>query len=81
MICPLPLIIPSTKPLDAWSHQNLTGAVERFVLVDGEDVPPLLVLICFVIWACGCVGLGLVYGTRRRDEAVFNACKYREHAN
>lgn len=69
------------SPLDSWSHQNLTGAVERFVLVNGEGVPPLLVLICFLIWACGCVGLGLVYGTRRRADAVFDACKYHEHAN
>ncbi|PVH83745.1 hypothetical protein DL98DRAFT_652209 [Cadophora sp. DSE1049] len=67
-------------PMDGWSHQNLTGAVERFVLVDGEGVPPLLVLICFVTWACGCVGLGLVYGMIRREDATFNASKYHEHA-
>jgi hypothetical protein len=62
--------------LDGWIQQNLTGAVQRSILVNGDGVPPLLVLICLLMWALGCAGLGIVYGVKERVDATFNLCRH-----
>jgi hypothetical protein len=57
---------------DQWTNPNITGAVPWPILVSGGGVPPLLVLICLLVWALGCLGLGLAYGARKRWADTFN---------
>ncbi|OIW33615.1 hypothetical protein CONLIGDRAFT_696198 [Coniochaeta ligniaria NRRL 30616] len=56
-----------------WTNPNLTAGILWTSLVLPEDsVPPLLVLVALVLWALGCVVLGLAYSFRKRWDAFFS---------
>jgi hypothetical protein len=56
----------------AWTQPNLTAAVPWTILVPSSPgVPPLLILVCLVLWGPGRMLLVLIYGFRKRWEASF----------
>ncbi|KAK2731918.1 hypothetical protein CKAH01_08790 [Colletotrichum kahawae] len=50
---------------DTWPYTNLTSSKKGKVLTKGE-VPPLVAVIPFGIWALGSCALGILFGFRRR---------------
>ncbi len=64
---------------NVWLNPNITSSVPWPILTAGGDgVPPLLVLICLIMWAFGCVVLGLVYGERKRWSATFDGYAFQK---
>lgn len=49
-----------------WHSPNVKAAVASVTLTKGGGVPPLLVVILMLLWASGCMILGVVYGLRKR---------------
>jgi hypothetical protein len=64
---------------DQWTNPNITGAVPRPILLSGGGVPTSLVLICLLVWALGCLGLGLAYGARKRWADKFNGYSFHQY--
>ena len=52
---------------------DLVGSVPWTQLVAADNgVPPLLVLVMLLMWAVGCVVLGVLYSFRKRWDAYFS---------
>jgi len=50
-----------------WHSPDVTAAVSSVTLAKGAGgVPPLLVVVLMLLWALGCVVLGVMYGLRKR---------------
>ncbi|KAH8772358.1 hypothetical protein BGZ57DRAFT_928757 [Hyaloscypha finlandica] len=65
---------------DAWTNSNVAGTVSWPILVaGGGGVPPLLVLVCLLIWAVSCLVLGLVYGMQKRWAGTFDGYSFRRY--
>lgn len=63
-----------TSPAKSWTEPNLIACVPWTQLVPGR-IPPLLVVVMLVMWTMGCVVLGIIYGFRKRwDALVLEAC-------
>ncbi|TGJ80752.1 hypothetical protein E0Z10_g8015 [Xylaria hypoxylon] len=75
------------SPVTAWTQPNLTAAEPwlELVSIDDDGVPALLVLVLLVLWALGCVVLGVIYSFRERWDSYFSVkslfwyCKRGEH--